>query len=89
MPIRVTAFETTPNPNALKCLLDRRVSEGRRSFTGADASRADDPVAAAMLAIEGVTGVMLMDDWLTVLKEPDATWRPIRARVRRALEAIE
>lgn len=88
MPIRVTEFETTPNPNALKCTLDRRVSEGRRSYPDA-ASAATDPIASRLFEVDGVVGVMLMDDWLTVLKAPEAAWRSIRAGVKRALAESE
>jgi hypothetical protein len=95
MAIRVKTFETTPNPNALKCVLDRSVSEGRRSFGSAgggvagDASSEGDPVASALMRVEGVAGVMLMGDWLTVLKEPGVAWRTVKARVERALEGVE
>ena len=88
MAIRVTEFESTPNPNALKCVLDRRVSEGRRSYSDA-AEASTDPVAARVFQIEGVVGVMLLDDWMTVLKAPDATWRAIRAGLKKALAEAE
>jgi hypothetical protein len=88
MPIRVTEFESTPNPNALKCMLDRRVSEERRSYSDASAAAAD-PIAARLFAVEGVVGVMLLGDWLTVLKAPDAPWRAIRAGVTRALAGAD
>lgn len=88
MPISVIEFESTPNPNALKCHLDRRVADERRSYASAPASDAD-PIAAGLFAIEGVVGVMLLDDWLTVLKRPEAAWRPIRTGVARTLREVE
>lgn len=84
MPLRVIEFESTPNPNALKCHLDRRVSEGRRSFDAADPG-IDDPVASRLMAVEGIEGLMLLDDWLTIRKSPGASWAPIRRAVTRAL----
>lgn len=84
MPIRVRAFESTPNPNALKCVLDRRVSDGRRSYPNAPAA-AGDPLASRLFEIDGVVGVMMIDDWLTVLKRPEAAWRSIRGAIRRTL----
>ncbi len=86
MPLRVTAFEPTPNPDAVKCVLDRRISDDRRSFgSGAGDPGDDEPLAASLLAIEGVVGVMLLHDWLTIRKSPDASWKRIRPLVRRAL----
>jgi hypothetical protein len=92
MAIRVTSFETTPNPNAIKCVLDRRVSDGRRSFGAAGGTAdadADHPVGSALMRVDGVVGIMLMGDWLTVLKEPGAPWRTVKSRVARALEGVE
>lgn len=84
MPLRVIEFESTPNPNALKCHLDRRVSEGRRSFDANDPGTSD-PVASRLMALDGVEGLMLMDDWLTIRKAPGASWAAIRRSVARAL----
>ena len=42
MPVR--EFRDTPNPNAVKCLLDRSIGEGMRSYFDATQA-AGDPVA--------------------------------------------
>lgn len=88
MPIRVTKFQDTPNPNAVKCLLDRRVSEGSRSYLDAAAARAD-PIAARLFEIEGVRNVLLHGDWLTVGKTPEADWGRIRPGVERVLGQVD
>lgn len=81
---RVVCFEETPNPNALRCVLDGAVGEGVRSYRSADAAR-DDPLAAALFAVPGVTNVYINVDWLTVNKLPDASWRVVKAGVRKAI----
>ena len=48
------------------------MSEGRRSFGRGGEEACDDPVASSVMGVEGVVGVMLMEDWLTVLKAPEA-----------------
>ena len=41
------------------------------------------PLAAALFAVEGVTGVLLMGDWLTVNKSPEAKWPAIKRGVEK------
>jgi hypothetical protein len=86
MGYRVTEFETTPNPNAVKCWLDGPISAGPRSFLDAEAAR-DDPVAAALFASGCVTTVLFFGDWLTVNKTPETSWRTVKAHVKRVLAA--
>jgi hypothetical protein len=87
MPIRVTKYQPTPNPNALKCFLDSRISAGPRSFRTA-VEGADDPVAAPLLAVPGVAGLLLNGDWLTVNKAPGADWAIVKQGVERVLGAL-
>lgn len=88
MSYRVIEFETTPNPNAVKCWLDRPISDGPRSFRDA-AMAAGDPIAAALFAQAGVTNVLFNGDWLTVNKPIDADWSNIKAKVKRVLGTID
>lgn len=84
MGFRIVEFEETPNPNAVKCVLDKPVSRGTVSFRSAR-DAAGDPIAARLFAIPGVVGVMLREDFATVNKAADADWGPIKAKVRKAL----
>lgn len=77
-------FETTPNPNALKCVLDTPragpiVSAGKAEETGGDA------LAIALLAIPGITRVLLHTAFVTVSKDPAADWAPIKRAVKKVL----
>lgn len=87
MGYHIVRFDDTPNPNAIKCALDRNiVSPGQpsRSFRSAAEAHAD-PLATALFEIPGVTSVLFCADWVTVCKAPDAQWRPIKAGVKKAL----
>ncbi len=84
MPYVVIRYETTPNPNALKCWLDRPVSEGPRSFLNA-AMAADDALASALFAEAGATCVVRNGDWFTFNKAPDADWRTVKKHLERVL----
>src|SRR5688572_19682791 len=84
LPYRVTEFESTPNPNAVKCWLDRPISDGPRSFLNAQMATSD-PVAAALFEQAGVTTVLFNGDWVTVNKPADADWSRVKASVKRVL----
>ena len=60
--------EATPNPQTLKFLPGKAVlGEGTHDFAGAEAAQAS-PLARALFEVDGVTGVMLGGDFLTVTK---------------------
>jgi hypothetical protein len=84
MPFSVRDIQSTPNPNALKFVLDRIISREPASFFNAEAA-AGHPIAIRMFAIPGVASVLLLGDFVTVNKTPAARWKPIRERVRRVL----
>jgi hypothetical protein len=88
MSYRVTEFESTPNPNAVKCWLDRRISEGPQSFLNAQMA-SSHPIAAALFAEAGVNNVLFNGEWLTVNKPPDADWTTVKARVKRVLGRMD
>ncbi len=85
MPYHVKEFESTPNPNAMKCWLDRPISDGPRSFFNASMAAAD-PVAAALFADAGVTNVLFHGDWMTVNKLPESDWDAVQLKVKRVLK---
>jgi hypothetical protein len=92
--MKVVSFESTPNPLAVKCVLDRRVGkagvagQGPRSYRDAG-SAAGDAVARRLFEIEGVTNVLIVGDWITVGKTPGAAWGAIKAGVRRVVSEME
>lgn len=85
MPYRITSFESTPNPNALKCLVEPSPASVPRSYFKPEQA-AGDPLAEALFAIEGVTNVLIHTTFITVCKRPDARWPAIKKGVERALD---
>lgn len=92
MPPRVKSFQPTPNPNAVKCVLDSVVTHEPLSYRpGGDAAPPDsggsvaERLAAALLGVPGVVGVLVNADWVTVNKSPGADWGEVKAGVKRAL----
>lgn len=78
--------QQTPNPNAMKYVLPRRVVEGSgsRSFYNAGQAAAD-PLAAAVFAVPGVASVFMADDFVTVTKQVEASWEDVTPAVMQAL----
>ena len=73
--------EATPNPATLKFLPGREVmAKGTANFTVA-AEAAGSPLARRLFSIEGVTGVFLGADFVSVTKADDRDWPVIKPRV--------
>ncbi len=70
--------EATPNPASLKFLPGRDVlGAGTREFHSAEDAAAS-PLAHALFAVEGVSGVFFAGDFLTVTKTDAADWAHIK-----------
>lgn len=73
----VTA-EPTPNPNAMKFTVGRSVGGPATHAAGMDT---DDPVAAALLVLPGVTSVFMTADFVTVSKSAVGDWASLQPQV--------
>ncbi len=73
--------ENTPNPATLKFLPGKAVMDaGTANFAEPD-SAARSPLATRLFAIEGVSGVFLGSDFVTVTKAEDKDWDVLRPQV--------
>jgi hypothetical protein len=88
MPYMVEEFEETPNPNAIKCWLDRRISDRPRSFLNAKMAE-EDPIAQALFKKAAATTVLFNGNWVTVNKAPEAPWSTVRRQIREVLAEAE
>jgi hypothetical protein len=86
VPFKVTEVQPTPNPNAVKMILDRVIADCPMSFLTA-ASGKQHPIASKLFAVDGVTSLLLLGDFVTVTKAPEAKWKDITKRVEQALAA--
>ena len=87
MAFTVLEVQPTPNPNALKFLLDRPISEQPTSFLNAGAADGH-PIATRLFAIDGVSSLLLLGDFVTVNKSPAAKWGDIRPQVQQVLAEV-
>ena len=66
--------ESTPNPATLKFLPGQTVlEEGTADFPSADHANSS-PLAQRLFGVNGVTGVFLGRDFVTVTKEDEVEW---------------
>ena len=81
MTIRV---QPTPNPNAMKFVLERAVFARPLSYPSAQAAQGHSP-AEQIFALGGVYNVFMVQDFVTVNKLTDVAWEPLAASVQAIL----
>ena len=69
--------EVTPNPNSLKFLPGKKVSNSG-SFEVTKKEDTDSELVRNLLSINGVTGVFLGTDFLSINKNEDIIWEDIK-----------
>jgi len=73
--------ESTPNPATLKFLPGQTVLEmGTADFPSADTA-GTSPLASRVFAVDGVTGVFLGNDFVTVTKSDASDWDHIKPAI--------
>ncbi|MEX2642256.1 MAG: NifU family protein [Acetobacterales bacterium] len=77
--------EQTPNPATLKFIPGREVGgETTADYVSADAA-AESPLARRLFDVDGVTGVFLGADFVTVAKRDDKEWQVVKPEVLGAI----
>jgi hypothetical protein len=85
MAFTVREIQSTPNPNAMKFLLDRPVTGEPVSILH-PGDAVQHPLARRLFEIPGICAVLLLGDFVTVNKSPDAKWSGLKTKVKRVLE---
>ena len=77
--------ESTPNPATLKFLPGETVMEhGTADFPDLDSAKSS-PLAERLFALNGVTGVFLGNDFVTVTKQDSIDWEHIKPSILGAI----
>jgi len=79
--------EETPNPESLKFLPGRAVMPSGTADFASVAEAENAPLARRLFAVEGVAGVFLGADFVTVTKQAGADWQTLKPPVLGALMA--
>lgn len=78
--------ERTPNPNSLKYNLGRMLLPGGSANFPTNESASRSPLAEKLFTVEGVQGVFIGSDFITLTKDTETTWQDINVGVAPALE---
>ena len=70
--------EHTPNPQTLKFLPGRVVMGEGTAFFQNKSESTDSPLAKKLFTVEGVTGVFLGSDFITITKNEDLDWQVLK-----------
>ena len=81
----VKEIQPTPNPNAAKFILDGEISDRPISFLSPEQGR-DHPIACQLFAINGVSSILMLGDFVTINKRSDVKWPEITEKIREILE---
>lgn len=76
--LMIEDVELTPNPQALKFILNEKLLKlETRQFPDRESAK-DDPLAAGIFSIDGVISVFYMGKFVTIEKSPDSSWGQIQ-----------
>lgn len=79
--VKVLHVESTPNPDALKFIVDQKILlSGAKSFDDASAVK-NDSLAKALFSHKAVRSVFYMDRFITVSKIPGVEWNGLQAKI--------
>ncbi len=79
--------QPTPNVNALKFVTNRRLTEGRSKTFRTAAEATEMPFARDLLEIPGVVQVFVLNDFITVTRDPAGDWGAIVPRAEAIIKA--
>jgi len=74
----VQDVDLTPNPQALKFVLNERLLKRETRNYPDQASAENDPLAKGVFEIDGVVSVFYMDRFITIEKKPEISWGQIQ-----------
>jgi Fe-S cluster biogenesis protein NfuA len=82
------SLEFTPNPNTLKYSVNRElIAEGAANFVRKEDADAKSPLASKLLGIEGISGVMIGKNFVTVTKTENGDWDVVHKTSSEVIES--
>ena len=76
-------IQSTPNPNALKFVLNVPVkTEGKVTYKNAEQCQ-DNPLAAALFTVSNISEVYFFDNYITVTQDGTLDWDMIEDQIKK------
>ena len=85
----VEDVDLTPNPHALKFILNEKLLRLETRNFPDKASAKDDPLAKGIFDIDGIVSVFYMDKFITIEKAKDANWGQIQRPFIKFLKSFD
>lgn len=86
---KIKEIERTPNPDAMRFVLDEPLTNGTtRSFENATDAEGDN-LASALFAIESVINVYYVDKYITVTQDGQAVWSELLRKLAPPIREAE
>jgi len=82
--VHITA-NPTPNPQALKFIVDRQMVEGEPVFYNNLKEATGSPLAEKLFAMDGVKQLFAFQNFVTVTKEDDTSWQDFARAVGKVI----
>ncbi len=82
-------MDLTPNPNALKFILNKKLTNGAANNFASKKEAQNNPVAKGIFEINGVVSVFYTENFITVEKEPAASWQNIQLQIIRFIGSFD
>ena len=80
--LNMIQIENTPNPNALKFISDKKMSEvGTKEYQKNKIDEAPNDFIKSLLSINGIELILIAENFLSVKKEINADWENIKPTV--------
>jgi NFU1 iron-sulfur cluster scaffold homolog, mitochondrial len=81
-------YQPTPNPNAGKFVIGASLVDSATARTFSNSAQAEaHPIARALFAVDGVQGVFMVSDFVTITRRPDVAWDILVPRIEAAIRA--
>src|ERR1700753_3926645 len=82
------SLEFTPNPNTLKYSVNRELlASGAANFTKKEDADVRSPLASKLFAIDGISGVMIGKNFVTVTKTEAGDWDVVHKSASNLIES--
>jgi len=87
--LKVEDVELTPNPHALKFILNEKLLDIERRHFGNKTEAENDPLALGVFKIPGVVSVFYTDKFITVEKSNEMNWGQVQKPLINFLKAFD
>jgi hypothetical protein len=85
MPLQVLSIQDTPNPNARKFILSKRLTEQPASFFNPQSAE-NHPLAHQLFSLPNVASVLILHDFITINRHPQAPWPTLIPQVKKIIQ---